>query len=114
MRGIAFFSLKGMMGKTTTSVDIAVALAQAGGRPLWVDLDSNAYVSAYPGVYADLEGSVGAVLLRECGLPVATKPVVDGPWLVLGSSALVTPDKTLAREAEAHNPAYTELTKAAR
>lgn len=106
MRVIAFFSQKGGVGKTTASVNIAVALAQAGRRVLLVDLDSNACASAYLGVCADLEGSVGAALLRECGLPAVTKPVVDGLWLVPGSSALVTLDKALACETEAHDPAY--------
>jgi chromosome partitioning protein len=106
MRVIAFFSQKGGVGKTTASVNIAVALAQMGRRVLLIDLDSNACASAYLGVSANLESSVGAALLRECRLPAVTKPVADGVWLVPGSSELVTIDKDLAREAATRDPAY--------
>lgn len=106
MRVIAFYSLKGGVGKTTCCVNIGVALAQKGRRTLVVDLDSNACASAYLGVYADLEASVGAALLGQCPLAAVTKPIVAGLWLAPGSRDLMTLERSLARRAAERQPAY--------
>lgn len=49
-RVIAFINQKGGVGKTTTTVNIAAALAKAGKRTLLVDLDPQAHASLHVGI----------------------------------------------------------------
>lgn len=50
MRSIAVANRKGGVGKTTTSVNLAVALARAGRRVCLVDLDPQAHATLHVGV----------------------------------------------------------------
>ncbi|RLS34467.1 MAG: ParA family protein [Planctomycetota bacterium] len=50
MRSIAVANQKGGVGKTTTSVNLAVALARAGQRVCLVDLDPQAHATLHAGV----------------------------------------------------------------
>jgi chromosome partitioning protein len=50
MRSIAVANQKGGVGKTTTSVNLAVALARAGRRVCLVDLDPQAHATLHAGV----------------------------------------------------------------
>jgi chromosome partitioning protein len=50
MRAIAVANRKGGVGKTTTSVNLAVALARAGRRVCLVDLDPQAHATLHVGV----------------------------------------------------------------
>jgi chromosome partitioning protein len=106
MRVIAFMSTKGGVGKTTACVNVAVALARKGRRVLVVDLDSNACASAYFGVCAHLDESVGQALLGQCSLDAVTKPILPGLWLVPGSPDLLALEMTLAGQAEMPQGAY--------
>ena len=49
---IAVFNQKGGVGKTTTVLNLAAALARRGGRPVGVDLDPQAQFSSICGVTA--------------------------------------------------------------
>lgn len=78
-RIISIVNQKGGVGKTTTAINIAAALAMAGNRVLVVDLDPQAnatsgfgidYRTIPAGVYEALSGSVKTVdAIRESGKP---------------------------------------------
>ncbi|WP_327591289.1 ParA family protein (plasmid) [Nonomuraea sp. NBC_00507] len=59
-----FGTLKGGPGKTTTSVNVASALALAGNRVLLVDFDLQADTTMYMGVQPSASHSVGTLLLE--------------------------------------------------
>ena len=70
MRIIALFNQKGGVGKTTTTVNLGAALAEAGKKVVLVDLDPQANLSAHVGVDPD---SVNASTYRVLtdGIPLA-------------------------------------------
>src|SRR5690606_35924234 len=86
MRRIAFINQKGGVGKTTTTVNIGVALARAGHRVLLIDLDPQAHLTLHlgvdpaagnPGLYELLTGSATVAKARQ--------KVANNVWVV-GSS----------------------------
>ena len=66
MRSIAIINQKGGVGKTTTAVHVAAALARAGQRVLLIDLDPQSHASLHFGVQlGPNEPGVYDVLLRD-------------------------------------------------
>ena len=61
MRRIAVLNQKGGVGKTTTTVNLAAALAAEGHRTLVLDLDPQAHATLHLGL---LPGRSGPVALR--------------------------------------------------
>ena len=59
MRSIAVINQKGGVGKTTSSVNLAAALAEAGRRVCLLDLDPQAHASLHLGITA-VDGIAGS------------------------------------------------------
>ncbi len=90
MRKIAVINQKGGVGKTTTTVNLAAALALAGERVCVLDLDPQAHASTHLGVEPD--GTLPSVY----DVLVANKPLADVRRAVGENLSLVPSDINLA------------------
>ena len=82
MRSIAVANQKGGVGKTTTSVNLAMALARAGRRVCLVDLDPQAHATLHVGV-APGGHPVSAYDMLVSGASLASACVPAGDNLVV-------------------------------
>ncbi len=100
MRAIAVANQKGGVGKTTTSVNLAVGLARAGRRVLLIDLDSQAHATLHVGVMpGSHQVSAYDVLVRGESLEVATVAASDNLWVVPAHIDLSAVEMALASTA---------------
>jgi chromosome partitioning protein len=94
---LAFVSRKGGVGKTTSTVNLAGALARLGSRVLVVDLDCQACASRSLGIERGaLAPSIHDVLFRNLPLPEAVRrTALPGLDLVTASADLIDADLDL-------------------
>jgi chromosome partitioning protein len=82
MRRIAILNQKGGVGKTTTTVNLAAALAKAGQRVCVLDLDPQAHATTHLGVEPDGKApSMYDVLVNSRPLAEVRRRVADNLWL---------------------------------
>jgi chromosome partitioning protein len=82
MRRIAILNQKGGVGKTTTTVNLAAALAQAGRRVCVLDLDPQAHATSHLGIEPDGKSlSMYDVLVNSKPLAEVRHQVGDNLWV---------------------------------
>ncbi|GDX93953.1 MAG TPA: chromosome partitioning protein ParA [Planctomycetaceae bacterium] len=97
MRSIAVMNQKGGVGKTTSSVNLAAALARHGRRVCLVDLDPQAHASLHLGVEAGPEmPSAYNVFTGQCTLDDTRQLVIDNLSLVPANIDLAATELELA------------------
>jgi chromosome partitioning protein len=103
-RTIALINQKGGVGKTTTTVNLGAALAQAGKSVLIVDLDPQAHATLYLGVDpSNVPRSVYDLLLDwDDDLSRAVIPVRERLSLIASETDLAAAEAELVGEADRH------------
>lgn len=101
-RTIAVTNQKGGSGKTTTAVNLAAALGEAGRRVLLVDLDPQASASAWLGVPSAARGTFD-VFAADAALADVLTPETSAPGVALApaTAELVKAERTLAGDLDA-------------
>lgn len=101
MRSIAVINQKGGVGKTTTSVNVAAALARQGLRVLLIDLDPQSHATLHLGIeLADDDTSIYDVLVNGATLAQAAREVADKLVVIPADLDLVGVDVELAGRPE--------------
>lgn len=97
MRSIALMNQKGGVGKTTTAVHIAAALARSGRRALLLDLDPQAHSTLHVGVeLAPEDTTLYDVLVRGAPMAQALRFVRENLELIPAHTDLVAAEIELA------------------
>lgn len=97
MRTIAVINQKGGVGKTTTTVNLAAALALAGKRVCVLDLDPQAHATTHLGLEPDgTSASMYDVLVANKPLAEVRRPVCDNLHIVPSDINLAAAEVELA------------------
>ena len=97
MRRIAIINQKGGVGKTTTAVNLAAALARAGQRVCVLDLDPQAHASTHLGIEPDGKApSMYDVLIDSRPIADVRRLVEDRLWLAGSDINLAAAEMELA------------------
>src|SRR5438477_8409070 len=97
LRIIAIANQKGGVGKTTSAVNLGVALHLQGRRVLIIDMDFQANSSSSFGVSQARRG-VAEVLIGECTTEEAIQPTKEGVDLLPSSFRMAGLDEALRDE----------------
>src|SRR5579859_5074210 len=82
MRRIAIINQKGGVGKTTTAVNLAAALAECGQRVCVLDLDPQAHATTHLGIEPDGKSpSMYDVLVHSRPLAEVRRKVAENLWV---------------------------------
>jgi len=95
---IAIANQKGGCAKTTTSVNLAAALAELSYKVLLIDLDPQANASHWLGVEADVRGVFELFTTKAAASELLQDTNTVGLSLLAGSRTLSTIEKSLAGE----------------
>jgi chromosome partitioning protein len=97
MRRIAVINQKGGVGKTTTTVNLAAALALAGKRVCVIDLDPQAHATTHLGVEPDGKSpSIYDVLVNSRPIREARRQVAENLWVAGSDIDLAAAEVELA------------------
>jgi chromosome partitioning protein len=97
MRRIAILNQKGGVGKTTTAVNLAAALARSGQRVCILDLDPQAHATTHLGIEPDGKApSVYDVLVNNRPLAEVRRRVCDNLWMAGSDINLAAAEVELA------------------
>src|SRR5437764_10759037 len=97
MRRIAIINQKGGVGKTTTAVNLAAALAECGQRVCVLDLDPQAHATSHLGIEPDGKApSTYDVLVRSRPLADVRRKVADNLWVCPSDINLAAAEVELA------------------
>jgi chromosome partitioning protein len=97
MRRIAIINQKGGVGKTTTTVNLAAALAAAGQRVCVLDLDPQAHATTHLGIEPDGKSpSMYDVLVNNRPLAEVRRQVSDNLWVAASDINLAAAEVELA------------------
>jgi len=99
MRSIAVINQKGGVGKTTSSVNLAAALARAGRKVCVMDLDPQAHASLHLGITAiDGEATMYELLCGDASVEQARQKINDNLFVVPSNLDLAAAEMELASE----------------
>ncbi len=97
MRRIAIINQKGGVGKTTTAVNLAAALAELGQRVCVIDLDPQAHATTHLGIEPDGKApSMYDVLVNSRPLAEVRRKVGDRLWVAGSDINLAAAEVELA------------------
>src|SRR5215468_9040048 len=97
MRRIAIINQKGGVGKTTTAVNLAAALAECGQRVCVLDLDPQAHATTHLGIEPDgTTPSMYDVLVRSTPLAEVRRKVGERLWVAGSDINLAAAEVELA------------------
>src|SRR5438093_11014779 len=97
MRRIAIINQKGGVGKTTTALNLAAALARSGQRVCVLDLDPQAHATTHLGIEPDGKTpSMYDVLIDSKPLAEVRRQVADNLWLTGSDINLAAAEVELA------------------
>jgi chromosome partitioning protein len=97
MRRIAIINQKGGVGKTTTAVNLAAALAEAGQRVCVIDLDPQAHATTHLGIEPDGKApSMYDVLVNNKPITEVRRKVTENLWVAASDINLAAAEVELA------------------
>lgn len=94
---LAVFNQKGGVGKTTTTANLAAAMAREGMEPLVIDLDPQAHLTAISGIDIDSDESIFAFYRDNTPLTELVKRMDNGVNLIPSHVELAKVDTLYAK-----------------